>query len=213
MVDGQYRRIRRHGANRRRTESGLRSRVGVLVLAFAVSFSPSSYAEQDTSSQAHQHPRFTERCQALAIARVPDRYADFERRVMNWMATCVTSRSADAHREVELVSDNRSLYALWRTLVKGKPARIVPHYTWGEFRVTRVTFSAPTSRQKADGNPTGRPPGQAGTQTGNGPTPRPTPDGGTGSCTQAIGTTQAWPDWAAPTDRSAIAAIRPAVAK
>ena len=106
------------------------------------------------------------------------------------MATCVTSRTGDAHREVKLVRDNRSLHTVWQKLAKGQPARIVPHYTWGTFRVVQVTFSSPqaTARSsQANVRPTGRPPDQAAQQLGNGPSPNPDSSGNTGSPPQPSG--------------------------
>lgn len=137
-----------------------------LTLALSLVVGRPSHAERGDSagSPPSNHPRFTARCQSLSMARVSTIYADFERMVTAWMATCVTSRSGDAHREVELVRGNRSLAMLWSALVKGQPARIIPHYTWGTFRVTRVTFSSPDARIEVPGDrrqnkhPTGRPP-------------------------------------------------------
>lgn len=84
--------------------------VVALAVAFILSVGTSSYADQ-TGQQAStsKHPPPTTRCKSLDIALVHATYAGFERAITVWMATCVTSRSGDAHREVELVHDNRSL--------------------------------------------------------------------------------------------------------
>ena len=119
---------RRQGAEQDQTGTKAGSRVFVLVIAFTLGISASSYADQTRPSG--EPPQPTPRCRALNVAQVHTSYADFERAITAWMATGVTSRSGDAHREVKLVRDNRSLHAVWQALAKGQPARIAPHYKW-----------------------------------------------------------------------------------
>lgn len=145
--------------------------LGLFALTVTLGVSTVTYAQQPNQPQPQTWPpRPTERCQVLKIDSVPATYSAFEVRITQWMATCVTSRSRDLHRELTLVRDNRSLRATWQALPKGKPARIIPNYTWGPFRVTSITFSSPNTREPA-GHSTGRFPQPAGEQTGNGPSP------------------------------------------
>lgn len=152
-----------------------------LVIALVFGVNPLSHADR-TGNTSNQPPPPSLRCRGLNLARVHTTYEDFQQAIVNWMATCVTSRTGEAHREVELVNDNRSLYSVWQNLAKGQPARIVPHYTWGTHRVVQVTFSSPqaTARSsQANVSPTGRPPSQAKQQSGNGGNgPPPYPDTG-----------------------------------
>ena len=156
-----------------------------LAVLIGVGVSISAHADQAAAvdREIHLHPRFTERCRALDIVRVPSAWADFEAQIIEWIGTCVTSRSGDAQREVSLVRASKSISQLWQSLAKGKPARIVPNYTWGTFRVERIEFSSPQAR--ATGSRTQRPPlgstdpgGVPRPPTGygsrgNGPTPTP----------------------------------------
>lgn len=116
-----------------------------LAVLIGAGASMSAHADQAVSAdrEIHLHPRFTKRCRALDVATVPDVWTEFEARIIKWMGTCVTSRSGNARREVTLVRASTSLVSLWRSLISGKSARIVPRYTWGEFRVERVEFSSP----------------------------------------------------------------------
>lgn len=161
------------------TSIGLRLSVHVLVVAFVLGVSPAGHADR-TGQPSGKPPPPSLRCRALNLTRVHTAYTDFERTITAWMATCVTSRTGDAHRETKLVRDNRSLHFIWKRLAKGQPARIVPHYTWGTYRVVQVTFSSPqaTARSNhADVRPTGRPPSQAAQQSGNEPSPSPDSSG------------------------------------
>ena len=154
-----------------------------LVVSLALAISASARADRIPSSEpASEPPPPSQRCRVFEVAQVPAAYADFERRITAWMATCVTSRTGDAHRELALVRDNHSLRAVWNGLTKGQPAHIVPRYTWGEFRVIRVTFSSPEADAWAShiqAWPTGRPPARAADQTS--PLPTPQPDAGAGA--------------------------------
>src|SRR5215208_2909067 len=44
-------------------------------------------------------PRLTARCRQHTFERVPSTYGAFEDQVAKWIATCVQSRTNDAHRE------------------------------------------------------------------------------------------------------------------
>ena len=138
-----------------------------LVVLIGVSTSMSAHADQSAGDQETQHPRFTTRCKALDMAAVPGKWADFERAIVDWIATCVTSRSRNARREVLLVRASKTLAPLWRSLPTGKPARIVPAYTWGTFRVERIEFTSPQARSA--GPPSPRP--SPGTTPGGVPRP------------------------------------------
>lgn len=156
-----------------------------LALLIAVGASTSAHAEQadPVAREILLHPRFTKRCRALDMARVPSAWVDFQAQITRWIGTCVTSRSSNIRREVALVQASQTLAPLWRALVKGRPARIVPNYTWGSFRVERIEFSSPQAKaatvthspQPPDATPGGvpRPPTD---HTLNGHTPPPQPD-------------------------------------
>ncbi len=138
-----------------------------LAVLIGVGGTMSAHADQ-VADRKTSHPRFTKRCKALNVAAVPAKWPDFERAIIKWIGTCVTSRSRNARREVTLVRASQTLVPLWRSLATGKPARIVPNYTWGTFRVERVEFSSPQT--KATGSQSRRPPPDSTTPDG---VPRP----------------------------------------
>ncbi|MDH5640208.1 MAG: hypothetical protein OEY28_02855 [Nitrospira sp.] len=94
-------------------------------------------------------PRLVRRCREYQMKRVPASYAEFEMEILRWIATCVTSRTTDAHRELPLVRGNKSLERLWQQLTPGQSVRIIPKYTWGPYRVESVEFSSPDVRGAA----------------------------------------------------------------
>ena len=74
------------------------------------------------------------RCREFVLKAVPSSYRDFENLIEQLVATCVYSRTNEAHREKGLVRGNASLLAVWKLLVHGQPVRIVPmpdHLTAG----------------------------------------------------------------------------------
>lgn len=134
------------------------ARTAFLAVLLCLGTATNGYADQAvpaTREAQPTHPRFTGRCSALDMEAVPARWSDFEQRIVEWLSTCVTSRSKNAHREATLVRMSKTLAPLWRALPAGKPARIVPSYTWSAFRVERVEFSSPQAR--ATGAPVHRP--------------------------------------------------------
>lgn len=153
-------------------------------MALVMSVSMGAHAGQNDAADGELslHPRFTKRCRALDLVRVPDDWPIFEAQIIRWIGTCVTSRSGNARREVTLVRASKTLLSLWQSLTKGKPARIVPSYIWGSFRVERIEFLSPQakgthsqSRTPSPGStPGGVPPTSAKySQYGNQPGPRP----------------------------------------
>ena len=101
-------------------------------------------------SEERQNPPLPERCDSEQIS-VPTtgddaaRFREFERQVMRWVATCVSSG-----REVELVRGNASLQSVWDSVKTrgGQSVSVQARYqltqVTGGVRAQAVTFSTPT---------------------------------------------------------------------
>lgn len=83
------------------------------------------------------------RCHEYRMAKVPADYQDFENEIPAWISTCVLSRTAGTHREIELVRGNPTLKTLWQNLEPSKPTRILLTYEWQSGGGARVNFTSP----------------------------------------------------------------------
>src|SRR6266851_7182837 len=102
--------------------------------------------------QARPQPSRPLRCESLVLT-IPRTYAELERIVKGWIATCVQSRTvmggAPIHRENILVTNNPSLVQLWWTVLRtmpGQTVKLLANYAWGRQGTESIRFSIPTTR-------------------------------------------------------------------